>query len=115
MALVILGLGMFREPFPNHITETRLIFHGCHKAGLCLLVIVFFIPETYEPIILVKKARKLRKDTGDVRYYAALEKQYLSFAARVKNIVAKPFIVLFRETMLMAITVYMAVSIVVRL
>ena len=63
------------------------------------------------PIILVGKAKRLRKDTGDSRYYAPLEKEEkISFGARVYNIVWKPFKILFEEPMLIAITVYMSVS-----
>lgn len=38
----------------------------------CLLL---FVPETYQPVLLKWKAQKLRKTTGDSRYYAPIEKQ----------------------------------------
>ena len=41
-------------------------------AGLCLLVLVF-LPETYGPIILKRRAQRLRKETGDPNIFAAIE------------------------------------------
>ncbi|KAJ3536252.1 hypothetical protein NM688_g6864 [Phlebia brevispora] len=40
----------------------------------CILI-VFFMPETYAPAILKRKAQKLRKSTGDSRYWSPLERE----------------------------------------
>ncbi|KAA1468270.1 MFS general substrate transporter [Dentipellis sp. KUC8613] len=77
-------------------------------AGACLVMVIFTMPETYPPAILVAKAKKLRKDTGDDRYYAPLEAKNEPFVQRVNNIVGKPFKILFQEPMLLAITIYMS-------
>ncbi|KAH7912566.1 major facilitator superfamily domain-containing protein [Hygrophoropsis aurantiaca] len=94
-------------------------------AGACWVQIVLTIPETYaygflsrypvfrinyigSPVLLVQKATKLRKQTGDQRYYALMELQKISFAERVENILARPFKILFTEPMLLAITLYMS-------
>ncbi|CDZ96474.1 mfs general substrate transporter [Phaffia rhodozyma] len=77
-------------------------------AGLCFVLCLFFIPETYAPIILAKKAKKLRKSSGDENYYAPIERLDTSAKARVKMILVKPFDILFREPMLMAVTLYMS-------
>ncbi|CAG8684597.1 14967_t:CDS:2, partial [Acaulospora colombiana] len=42
-------------------------------SGLCLLLIIFTIPETYGPVILAQKARKLRESTNDPRWKAPIE------------------------------------------
>ena len=62
------------------------------------------------PMLLVYKARKLRKETGDDRYFAPLERQQVTPMERVENILGKPFKMLIYEPMLLAITVYMSVS-----
>ncbi|KAJ2924999.1 hypothetical protein H1R20_g12101, partial [Candolleomyces eurysporus] len=77
-------------------------------AGVCFLLIVFTLPETYGPVLLVKKAKRLRNETGDSRYVAPLELTNVSFTQRLKNILLKPFVVLIREPMLIAITAYMS-------
>jgi hypothetical protein len=61
------------------------------------------------PVILVKKAQQKRKETGDERYYATFERENFTFVARVEHAVARPFKILFREPMLLAITIYMSV------
>ena len=78
-------------------------------AGACLAIIVFTIPETYVPILLVRRAEKLRKETGETRYWAPLERNKATVSQRVKRMVARPFIILAREPMLIAITAYMSV------
>ncbi|KIY70946.1 MFS general substrate transporter [Cylindrobasidium torrendii FP15055 ss-10] len=77
-------------------------------AGVCLAVIVILIPETYKPIILVRKARRIRKETGDERYYAPMEKTRKTMREQVENVLARPFKMLAREPMLIACTVYMS-------
>ncbi len=99
-------------------------------AGSCLVAIIFIIPETYayaplfmmlcaflmdtelsrfRPVLLVKRAQRKRKETGDDRYWAPLERKKMTLSERLKQVVAKPFIVLFTEPMLMAMTLYMGV------
>jgi hypothetical protein len=36
--------------------------------------VIFVVPETYHPVLLRNKARKLRKDTNDERWHATIEK-----------------------------------------
>jgi MFS family permease len=38
------------------------------------LFLVIFVPETYTPALLKRKARRLRKQTGDNRYVSTLDK-----------------------------------------
>lgn len=75
-------------------------------AVACEVLIIFTIPETYKPTLLVKKAQAKRLETGDLRYYALLERQEVNFKKRVENILARPFVILFHEPMLIAITLY---------
>ncbi|KAG8680413.1 hypothetical protein FRC11_002525, partial [Ceratobasidium sp. 423] len=77
-------------------------------AGVCTIVLALTLPETYAPIILKKKAEKLRKTTGDDRYYSAIERQNLHWAKRLENILGRPFIMFFQEPMLFAVTLYMS-------
>ena len=42
-------------------------------AGSCGVIIFFTVPETYAPKILATKAKKLRKETGEERWYAPRE------------------------------------------
>ncbi|KAI0749843.1 MFS general substrate transporter [Daedaleopsis nitida] len=77
-------------------------------AGACLFFIVFTMPETFLPILLVRRAEQLRKQTGDNRYWAPLERHKPSVSERIKHVTTRPFVILVHEPMLIAITVYMS-------
>ncbi|TFK29161.1 MFS general substrate transporter [Coprinopsis marcescibilis] len=77
-------------------------------AGVCLLLVVSTLPETYSPVLLRKKACRLRATTGNTRYIAPIEMKRHSFRQRVEAILLQPFRVLFFEPMLIAITIYMS-------
>ncbi|KAI0324201.1 MFS general substrate transporter [Cubamyces sp. BRFM 1775] len=77
-------------------------------AGACLLATALTLPETYIPVLLVKRAQRLRKETGDDRYWAPLERNKMALGQRLKHVLGRPFIVLAREPMLIAITLYMS-------
>jgi hypothetical protein len=68
------------------------------------------MPETYGPVLLARKATRLRKETGDNRYYAPKEVDKPDIGRRLYNILAMPFKILFLEPMLIAIVVYQSVS-----
>lgn len=77
-------------------------------AGVCLAIIVLGVPETYTPQLLVVKAKRMRKETGEQRWYAPLERTDHSFKNRLNSILLKPFIMLVQEPMLLAVTLYMS-------
>ncbi|KAJ7147589.1 major facilitator superfamily domain-containing protein [Mycena crocata] len=51
-------------------------------AGVCCLAVIFTLPETYTPILLVQIAQKKREETGDPRFSAPMEKVELSVTKR---------------------------------
>ncbi|GAA6014046.1 hypothetical protein JCM10207_000218 [Rhodosporidiobolus poonsookiae] len=78
-------------------------------AGLCGILIVFLLPETYVPYILHTEAKRLRKETGDDRWYSQLDKnQDNSVKALLNRTVLKPFRMIIEEPMLLVITLYMS-------
>ncbi|KAF8595800.1 MFS general substrate transporter [Ceratobasidium sp. AG-I] len=77
-------------------------------AGICTVILFFTLPETYAPIILKKRAQKLRKSSGDDRFFSAMERENLHWVKRLENILGRPFIMLFQEPMLLAVTLYMS-------
>ena len=68
-------------------------------AGVLELCILFFVPETYAPVLLRRKAIKLRKDTGDTRWKAPIEIMNRSVAKTVLWSCIRPFQLLFFEQM----------------
>lgn len=68
-------------------------------AGVNWLLIFFFVPETYAPVLLRRKARKLREDTGDERWKAPIEMMNRSVGKTVAWSCVRPFQLLFLEPM----------------
>jgi hypothetical protein len=55
------------------------------------------VPETYAPVLLRRKARKLRKETGDERYKAPIEMMNKSVTKTVMWSCVRPFQLLVLE------------------
>ncbi|KAK5123537.1 hypothetical protein LTR85_002575 [Meristemomyces frigidus] len=68
-------------------------------AGFQWVLIFFFVPETYAPVLLRRKAVKLRKETGDDRWKAPIERMDKSVVKTVMWSCIRPFQLLFFEQM----------------
>jgi hypothetical protein len=68
-------------------------------AGVQLALIVFFVPETYHPVLLRQKAVKLRKDSKEERWIAPIERMDRSIARTVLWSCIRPFQLLVLEPM----------------
>lgn len=77
-------------------------------AGSIYLVFLIVIPETHRGTILKRRAKKLRKLTGDDSYKTLAELKPLSFAEIAKRSVLRPFLLL-QELIVFLITLYMSV------
>lgn len=64
-----------------------------------LIFILFYttLPETYHPYLLKLKAERRRRETGDDRYWAKLEREDMSLRAIVSKVIARPMVMLFFE------------------
>ncbi|KIW04343.1 uncharacterized protein PV09_04633 [Verruconis gallopava] len=68
-------------------------------AGIQWLLILTLVPETYHPVLLRRKAIKLRASTGEPRYRAPIEMLDRSIAMTVATSCYRPFQLLFLEPM----------------
>ncbi|SNX82858.1 probable mfs-multidrug-resistance transporter [Melanopsichium pennsylvanicum] len=90
-------------------TSWRWLFWVCTIfSGVCLVFVIFTLPETYAPIILRKKASRIRKETGDDRYKAPIELVKIELKDRLNKTLLKPFIMLGQEPMLLVMTIYLS-------
>lgn len=85
-------------------TYWTLLIIACF--GYCVFIII--VPETYAPAILKKRAKELRKKTGDSRYRTIAELQPLSFKETAKRSILRPFLLL-SELIVFLVTLYMSV------
>lgn len=81
----------------------------CMLTAIVLILIVFFLPETYSPLLLLWKAKQLRRLTGDNRYRAPLEFRKVSFVKRIGHSLYRPFLLFVTEPIIMVFAVYLSV------
>ncbi|KAG8947528.1 hypothetical protein FRC04_010709 [Tulasnella sp. 424] len=78
-------------------------------AGVELALLVFFVPETYIPTLEARKARKLRKSTGDERYYSTLERsEKRGLAQTIALSCLRPFQIMIYEPMALLLNIWSA-------
>ncbi|TIC00787.1 MFS general substrate transporter [Wallemia mellicola] len=83
---------------------SQMVFGGC-----CLIGVIFSFPETMTQVILIKKAKKLRKETGDKRYHTFSELNAPPFKQQLKIAWQRPFRMLVREPILIITSLYIGV------
>ncbi|KAI9037183.1 MFS transporter [Aspergillus affinis] len=76
--------------------------------GVVFLIGICFIPETYSPLLLKKRAAKLSKLTGKI-YRSRLENSQQSASAVFTKTMVRPWILLFSEPIVLLLSIYMAI------
>ncbi|KAJ5662666.1 hypothetical protein N7462_011592 [Penicillium macrosclerotiorum] len=96
--------------FINDFTSWRWTFYVLLIwTGVLLVLIIFLVPETYHPVLLRRKAQKLRKETGDDRWRAPIEKLQRSVAQTVLRSMYRPILLLALEPMCLNLCVFSAI------
>ncbi|KAJ7092077.1 MFS general substrate transporter [Mycena belliarum] len=73
-----------------------------------LLAIFLFVPESYAPILLKRKACKLRRETGDTSYWAPLDRRDTSLTRSLMLSCSVPFKLLFFDRMALLLNTWNA-------
>lgn len=81
-------------------------------AGFTFVLMYFFFMETYGPNILHRRAKRIRQETGDNRYYTLQEKldREISTKEYVKELTLRPFLIQFSEPGVLAFNLYIALG-----
>ena len=66
----------------------------------------FFLPELFSPVLLKRRAQRLRKETGDERYWHPHESQKIDLNNILTKHLSRPVKMLITEPMVTAIAVY---------
>ncbi|MCJ1392627.1 Citrinin biosynthesis cluster MFS transporter mrr1 [Xylographa bjoerkii] len=69
---------------------------------------LFIIPESFAPVILQRRARKLRFETQNWAIHAKIDENQVDFRQIFTKYLLRPFAMLFLEPILILITIYMA-------
>ena len=113
--MVFLGpvMGPIVSGFVAEDTENfRLVFWVMFAfAGLCSVLTIIFLPETYAPRILEKRAKRLRKEdpVKNKDVYAEAERQDWEFKGLMDRTLKRPFKMLAIEPILLLVTIYLSV------
>jgi len=78
-------------------------------AGVMLALVTFFVPETYHPVLLRNKARRLRAETGDERWHAPIEVMDRSITQTIIRSIYRPFLLLTLEPMCLNLCLFSAI------
>ncbi|KIK54761.1 hypothetical protein GYMLUDRAFT_176754 [Collybiopsis luxurians FD-317 M1] len=82
-------------------------------AGTSTLAMIMLLPETYAPVLLAKKARRLRKasetEEEKERIFAEHEKQDFRPGPLIHRTLFRPFQMLLMEPILVLVTVYLSI------
>ncbi|KAF8879261.1 MFS polyamine transporter [Infundibulicybe gibba] len=79
-------------------------------AGACTILVTVALPETYAPIILLKKVKQIRKANPEASrgLYAEHEKQDWSVKGVLHRTIFRPFYMLYKEPILVLVTLYLS-------
>lgn len=78
-------------------------------AGLVQIVGYLLVRETYAPVLLRRKAAKLRKETQDTRYHSMFEKVVETWQEKAERILLRPVIFLTTELVVLLPAIYQSI------
>ena len=110
MPLLGPALGPIAGGFIAENTTWRWIFYAvsCFD-GLIFILGVFFLQETYTPVLLQRKRDKLIQETNNKALYTQYD-DVNKLAAKLGIGFKRPFILLFTQPIVQALAIYMAIT-----
>ncbi|KAI1616879.1 MFS transporter [Exophiala viscosa] len=96
--------------FINQFASWRWTFYTLLIwSGILTAAVIFLVPETFQKVLLKQKAVKKRKDTGNVRWWAPIEKNDASVLHTVLHSCITPCKLLILEPMCLFLCLYSAI------
>ncbi|CAH7688562.1 major facilitator superfamily domain-containing protein [Phakopsora pachyrhizi] len=78
--------------------------------AICFILALFFLPETFSPVLLSKKAKSLRLSSGNQSFYAIHDKADFSAKSILRRTILRPIEMTCTEPILFMVNVYMAIT-----
>ncbi|KAF7308192.1 MFS domain-containing protein [Mycena chlorophos] len=95
--------------FINQNLDWRWTFRICLVWMFCeLIAILLFVPESYAPVLLKRKAARLRKETGDDNHWAPLDRRETSMGRMLYLSCTVPFKLLIFDRMALLLDIWTA-------
>ncbi|KAF4980541.1 hypothetical protein FZEAL_3476 [Fusarium zealandicum] len=79
------------------------------SAGALSILCYFAAPETYEPTLLRRKVKQLKKETGNQDLYSVRDQDGLTRRMRLEHAIIRPMKMLFTQFPVMILSLYIAV------
>ncbi|KAJ9607902.1 hypothetical protein H2200_007981 [Cladophialophora chaetospira] len=96
--------------FINQFADWRWTFYTLLIwTGVLLALVIFFVPETYHKVLLKEKAVQRRKETGDDRWFAPIEKNKRTIPETILRSCKIPIQLLVLEPMCLLLNIYAAI------
>ncbi|KAK4871168.1 hypothetical protein LT330_000405 [Penicillium expansum] len=103
------ALGPIAGGFIAENTTWRWVFYATSITdGLIQLMGLFFLRESYGPKILLDRAVRLRKETGDESYQTEAERQNKTLPEVLRSSLIRPFRLLFTQPIVQVLALFMA-------
>jgi len=103
------GLGPVFGGYVAMLRGFRLVFWLVFAiSGLLTIGVIFLQHETRESVLLSRKARKLRAETGDRRFVAQADEERASLSSILKIALTRPVRLFFTEPVIQAWTAYVS-------
>lgn len=100
---------LFAPPISGFIGQTsdwRWVFAFGTFFALATLPALVFMPESYLPVLLSRRAKKMRKETGNPNIIAVTDLQKKSIRYILTVVMTRPYRMLFQEAIVACVTVY---------
>ncbi|KAL8764855.1 MAG: hypothetical protein Q9194_006806 [Teloschistes cf. exilis] len=103
--------GLYADIFNDPIARGRALafFMGLIIAAVSL-VFLLFMPETYAPTILKRRAQKLRRETGDPDIFAPIELEKKGARQMITVTLTRPIRMLLFEAIVLFTCVYLSIA-----
>ena len=102
-------LGPIVSGFLSPITWRWTYWFGLIFAGATWPFLIF-MPETYVPVLIAQKAKKIRRETGNTRIIASSELQKKSFRYVMTIVMTRPFRMLIHESIVTFTCMYVTLA-----
>ncbi|KIV97401.1 hypothetical protein PV10_01156 [Exophiala mesophila] len=96
--------------FISQSASWRWVFWFGFIFAAVTIPIILIMPETYAPVLLRRKARQMRNDTGDHEWVAKSELEKKSFQHILTVVMTRPWRMLFQEVIVMCVCAYCALA-----
>ncbi|KAI1609224.1 MFS transporter [Exophiala viscosa] len=91
-------------------TTWRWVFAVGTLFSVAVIPIILLMPETYTPILLSRKAKRLRKETGDDEIIARSDLQKKTLRHVLTVVMTRPYRMLFQEVIVMCTCAYISLA-----